>query len=68
MLAVASEDAQRAVDAIDGAFLDGLDASARATAEHVIDLDAEENSCPACGETFRVLPRACPGCGLRLGG
>lgn len=68
MLAVASDDHARAIAAIDGAFLDDLEPEARARAEHVIDLDAEQNSCPACGEAFRVLPRACPGCGLRLGG
>lgn len=53
--------------AVDDEFLDGLDDSARAAAEATIDLDAEENACPACGETFAALPTNCPGCGLRIG-
>lgn len=66
MLAVASSDVDRAVKAIDDDFLDVLGPDAKRAAKHVIDLDAEENSCPGCGTSFRELPRSCPGCGLRL--
>lgn len=38
----------------------------RASADAVIDLDAEENACPACLEPFAALPERCPSCGLRL--
>ena len=53
---------------IEAEFLDTLDEDGRRAAEASIDLDAEENACPACGEPFTVLPPKCPGCGLRLGG
>ena len=32
----------------------------------VVDLDAAENDCPACGERFTTGAARCPGCGLRL--
>jgi len=47
-------------------FLEGLDEEGRRAAEATIDLDAEENACPACGQTFERVPPSCPGCGLRL--
>jgi hypothetical protein len=33
----------------------------------VIDLDAEEVTCPACQFTFATGPRECPDCGLFIG-
>ncbi len=39
----------------------------RAAAEAVIDLDAEENACPACGGRIPGEARMCPECGLVLG-
>ena len=39
----------------------------RASVETVIDLDADENTCPACLEPFRGHPSRCPSCGLRIG-
>jgi len=39
----------------------------RAAAAAVVDLDADELTCPACGDTFASAGR-CPGCGLNLGG
>ena len=53
---------------IEAEFLDALDEDGRRAAEASIDIDAEENHCPACGEAFAKLPARCPGCGLRLGG
>ena len=38
----------------------------RQAADAVIDLDADEFTCPACGASFAKAPR-CPECGLRLG-
>jgi rubrerythrin len=34
--------------------------------EQVVDLDAAEITCPACGETFASGPSECPECGLGL--
>ncbi len=48
-------------------FLSGLDEDARRAATTTIDLDAEENQCPACGDTWSSVPTRCPGCGLRIG-
>ena len=48
-------------------FLEGLDEDARRAAEATIDLDAAENSCPACGESFAPTDLRCPSCGLRFG-
>jgi rubrerythrin len=47
--------------------LAALDPVARKAAQHVIDLDAAENDCPACGRRFAGHPARCPGCGLRIG-
>ena len=38
----------------------------RASADATIDLDADENACPACLVPFAGLPERCPSCGLRL--
>lgn len=53
---------------IEESFLEGLDPEARRSAEAVIDLDADENTCPACGELFERVPASCPSCGLKLTG
>ncbi len=37
------------------------------SATATIDLDADENQCPACGEAWGAVPQRCPGCGLRIG-
>ncbi len=42
-------------------------AAEREAASKVVDLDADERECPACGERFGAAAR-CPGCGLNLGG
>jgi len=39
-----------------------------AAAERVVDLDQDEITCPACLATFPSGARACPDCGLNLGG
>ena len=39
----------------------------QAAADAVIDLDADENSCPACLGTIPKQAPRCPSCGLRLG-
>lgn len=37
-------------------------------ADHVVDLDAPELTCPACGAAFaNEAASRCPDCGLRLG-
>lgn len=43
------------------------DGSVTRAAEHVIDLDADEASCPACGAGIPQGRLRCPGCGLRIG-
>ncbi|QDU86115.1 hypothetical protein Pla163_32640 [Planctomycetes bacterium Pla163] len=51
---------------MEAAELESLDEAGRRAAAHVIDLDAESNDCPACGEPFSGHPVRCPSCGLRL--
>lgn len=52
---------------MDASFLEGLDPEQRKQAEAVIDLEADENACPACGTGFAGAPSHCPECGLRIG-
>ncbi len=39
----------------------------RAAADAVINFDAAEITCPACGTSFATGPTECPDCGLFLG-
>ena len=57
---------EAASPAMNDDFLSGLDDEARRAADAVIDLDAEENSCPACGDAWTSVPQRCPSCGLRI--
>lgn len=66
-LAVAGPDAARAAALIEAEFLDALDDAGRRAASAAIDLDADENACPACEAPFAGHPTHCPGCGLRIG-
>jgi hypothetical protein len=66
VLAVAGEHLAAAGNALNESFLGELDPEARRSAEATIDLDAEENACPACAEPIRGHPARCPGCGLRI--
>ena len=66
-LAVASEHTRDAARAVDDHWAKDLSAEERAATEMVIDLDAEEATCPACLTTFKTGTTRCPGCGLRLG-
>jgi predicted RNA-binding Zn-ribbon protein involved in translation (DUF1610 family) len=45
----------------------GIDPEAVASAERMVDLDAAEAACPACGEAFQPSALRCPACGLRFG-
>ncbi|NNF05548.1 MAG: hypothetical protein HKN21_02190 [Candidatus Eisenbacteria bacterium] len=36
-------------------------------ASHVVDHNAAEITCPACGMIFATGPKECPDCGLGLG-
>lgn len=45
----------------------GMSETERAAADAVIDLDADENECPACGESIPRGSRRCPGCRLAFG-
>lgn len=38
-----------------------------AAADAVVDLDAEQNECPACGAIVPGGSERCPDCGLRVG-
>jgi rubrerythrin len=42
-------------------------AAIAAAAAAVIDFDAPEMTCPACGFAFATGPKECPDCGLFLG-
>ncbi|MCC7011751.1 MAG: hypothetical protein IT454_04235 [Planctomycetes bacterium] len=43
-----------------------IDPSALARASGEINLDADEATCPACGEAFKTSAAKCPSCGLRF--
>ncbi|MFT7678054.1 MAG: putative amidophosphoribosyltransferase [Planctomycetota bacterium] len=45
----------------------GMSAAEQTAADASIDLDADENSCPACMDPIPKGSRSCPSCGLRLG-
>jgi len=53
--------AERSLEKIDP------DGTLRRAAEHVVDLDAETSTCPACMDEVPRGARRCPGCGLRFG-
>lgn len=63
---VASRDVVLAQRAVEAHWEAGLDEGARAQANAVVDLDAEENLCPACGTPFRTAAGRCGECGLKL--
>jgi len=69
-LAVAGVDAERAARALEQKWKDEASAEQIRAAHHVVDLDAAEILCPACGATFAnpgsAAERICPGCGLYL--
>jgi uncharacterized OB-fold protein len=44
-----------------------LDPAAVVAADGMVDLDAAEARCPACGALFATSAARCPGCGLRFG-
>jgi hypothetical protein len=55
------------VEVIQDQWRAGLSPEEAAAAELVVDLDAEETTCPACLTAFRPDVLSCPGCGLRFG-
>lgn len=57
---------ERAEAALDDDFVSGLDEDARRAVETTIDLDRDENQCPACARPFTGFPERCPGCHLRF--
>ncbi len=66
-LAVASTDMKASAIAIDEQWSQQLTAEEKAATEMVIDLDAEEATCPACMTAFAPGVTHCPECGLRVG-
>ena len=66
MLAVASDDAQRAIKALRDEWYDKASEDERAAAVAVVDHNASEITCPACGTVFASGPPECPDCGLGL--
>ena len=67
MLAVASQDVERAKEALEARWMEHLDAAERESAAIVLDFGADQMTCPACLTTFATGPRECPECGLFLG-
>jgi len=67
-LAVASQEAERAVALIQSLWERELDDEGRRAAAAVIDLDSDTRTCPACCATFAAGPEKCPECGLFIGG
>ena len=45
----------------------GLSDVERSAARAVVDFDAPEAACPACGTTFPTSSTRCPDCGLNFG-
>jgi uncharacterized OB-fold protein len=64
LLAVASIEAERAVQALRAAWYDRASKEEQAAAEAVVDHNASEITCPACGTTFAPGTPECPDCGL----
>lgn len=67
-LAVASPEAQRALQLMEEFWERGLDEDGRRSAAAVVDLDSDSRTCPACMATFAAGPEKCPECGLFIGG
>jgi len=63
-LAVASNDAARAVQALREAWYNNASDEERAAESAVNDHNASEITCPACGTTFAPGTPECPDCGL----
>ncbi len=67
-LVVASNDVMKAATAIDDHLGREVDPTVRAQADRVVDFDAAETECPACGTKFATNDqRRCPDCGLNFG-
>ncbi len=67
MLAVASQDVERARVTLEASWMAHLDEAERESASIVLDFAAEQMTCPACLTSFATGPRECPDCGLFLG-
>lgn len=67
-LAVASPEAERAVQLMQEFWERGLDEDGKRCSAAVIDLDSDSRTCPACTATFAAGPEKCPECGLFIGG
>lgn len=66
-LAVASQDAAASIECIRAHQLAGIDEVGRQAADAVVDFDADESACPACGAGFATAGVThCPECGLRF--
>ena len=69
-LAVAGVDAERATGVLQQKWKEEASTEEIRAAQHVVDLDAAEIQCPACGTSFanpgQAAERVCPGCGLYL--
>ena len=52
---------------LDEHWTSGLTPVELASAEMVVDFDAEETTCPACLSPFAPTVLECPSCGLRFG-
>ena len=66
-LAVAGPDAERAAQHLAEQERARMSPEERDAADSIIDLDAEQNACPACGGTIPQARQRCPECGLRIG-
>ncbi|MEM7201405.1 MAG: hypothetical protein AAF628_14135 [Planctomycetota bacterium] len=66
-LAVAGHQRDAALQMLDQRWLDGLDDAGRQAAQTVVDLEAEQTTCPACQTVFQPTEPRCPDCGLAFG-
>ncbi len=67
MLAVASDNAERAATILQERERAGMSETEMVAADAVIDLDADSAACPACMDPIPKGSHRCPGCGLRIG-
>lgn len=51
---------------LEAAELEGMDEAERRASAAVVDLDAPESACPACGGRIPGGSPRCPECGLRF--
>lgn len=66
-LVVTSTDVEKAQQTLDSSWREGASDEEIAAADHFVNHDGDEASCPACGTECEPGTEKCPDCGLRIG-